>query len=36
MINIRPKVSVVQSRLNKMLVIDENDPTSIVVNTVIV
>lgn len=36
MVNMRPKVSVVQSKLNKMLVIDENDPTSIVVNTVIV
>lgn len=36
MINMRPKVSVIQSKLNKMLVLDETDPTSIVVNTVIV
>ena len=36
MINMRPKVGVIQSKLNKMLVLDENDPTSIVVNTVIV
>lgn len=35
-VNMRPEVSVIQSYLNKMLVIDENDSTNIVVNTVIV
>lgn len=35
-VNMRPKVSVIRSYLNKMLVIDENDSTNIVVNTVIV
>jgi hypothetical protein len=33
-IHIKPKNSIIQSKLNKMLVLDENDPTSVVVKTV--
>jgi hypothetical protein len=33
MIHMRPKVNIIQSKLNKMLVLDADDPTSIVVKT---
>lgn len=33
-INFRPKINIIQSKLNKMLVLDENDLTSVSVNTV--
>ena len=36
MVHIKPKVSIIQSKLNHMLVIDSDDPSSIVVKTVIV
>ncbi len=36
MVHIRPKVNIIQSKLNKMLVLDEEDPTSVIIKTVIV
>lgn len=36
MVHIKPKVSIIQSKLNKMLVLDNEDPTSIVVKTIAV
>ena len=34
-VHIKPKVSIIQSKLNKMLVLDSDDPTSVIVKTVI-
>jgi hypothetical protein len=34
MIHFRPKINIVESKLNKMLVLDESDPTSITVKTI--
>jgi hypothetical protein len=36
MVHIRPKISIIQSKLNKMLVLDEEDPTSVTIKTVII
>jgi hypothetical protein len=36
MIHIKPKINIIQSKLNKMLVLDEEDPTSVIVKTVII
>jgi hypothetical protein len=36
MVHIRPKISIIQSKLNKMLVLDAEDPTSITIKTVII
>jgi hypothetical protein len=36
MVHIRPKVNIIQSKLNKMLVLDEEDPTSVTIKTVII
>jgi len=36
MIHIKPLSNVIQSSLNKMLVLDDQDPTSVVVKTVTV
>lgn len=36
MLHIKPKINIIQSKLNKMLVLDEEDPTSITVKTVII
>jgi hypothetical protein len=33
-VQMRPKVNIIQSKLNKMLVLDSSDPTSIVVKTI--
>jgi len=33
-IHIKPKINIIQSKLNKMLVLDEEDPTSIIVKTI--
>jgi hypothetical protein len=33
MVHIKPKISIIQSKLNKMLVLDADDPTSVVVKT---
>ena len=34
-VHIKPKVSIIQSKLNKMLVLDSDDPTSVIVKTVL-
>ena len=34
MIHFRPKINIIESKLNKMLVLDETDPTSISIKTV--
>ena len=34
-IHIKPKVNIIQSKLNKMLVLDSDDPTSVIVKTVL-
>jgi hypothetical protein len=34
MIHFRPKINIIESKLNKMLVLDESDPTSIAVKTI--
>jgi hypothetical protein len=34
MINIKPKINIIQSKRNKMLVLDSDDPSSITVNTI--
>ena len=36
MIHIRPKINIIQSKLNKMLVLDAEDPTSVTIKTVII
>jgi hypothetical protein len=36
MVHIRPKINIIQSKLNKMLVLDAEDPTSITIKTVII
>lgn len=36
MVHIRPKSSIIQSKLNKMLVLDVEDPTSVTIKTVII
>jgi hypothetical protein len=36
MIHIKPKINIIQSKLNKMLVLDAEDPTSVIVKTVII
>ncbi len=36
MVHIRPKINIIQSKLNKMLVLDVEDPTSITIKTVII
>lgn len=36
MVHIKPKVSVIQSKLNKMLVLDDEDPTSVTIKTVVI
>lgn len=33
MVHIKPKINIIQSKLNKMLVLDADDPTSVVVKT---
>jgi hypothetical protein len=36
MVHIKPKINVIQSKLNKMLVLDVEDPTSVIVKTVVI
>ena len=36
MVHIKPKINIIQSELNKMLVLDADDPTSVVVKTIII
>jgi hypothetical protein len=36
LVHIKPKINIIQSKLNKMLVLDEADPTSVTVKTIIV
>lgn len=36
MVHIKPKINIIQSKLNKMLVLDAEDPTSVIVKTVII
>ncbi len=36
MVHIKPKINIIQSKLDKMLVLDEEDPTSVIVKTIVI